>query len=61
MKDRQANALIISSLGVFIFLFCYLFIDYIKAVQEAKFICWDVKTMTAGDYTVEFNINHQFY
>lgn len=44
-----------------IFLVSIVFVDYIKAQQELKFIEWDIKTITAGDYTVEFNIDSEFY
>ena len=46
---------------VFIYLFTLVFIDYVKSVQQNKFIEWDVKTITAGDYTVEFDIGSEVY
>jgi hypothetical protein len=35
--------------------------DYIDNVQALSFIDWDVKTITAGDYTVEFDIANETY
>ena len=48
-------------MGVFIYLFYITYVDYIKSVQVNKYIDWDVKTITAGDYTVEFDIGPQVY
>ena len=38
-----------------------LYIDYIKCVQVNNYIDWDVKTITAGDYSVEFDIDKETY
>jgi hypothetical protein len=46
---------------VFIYLFVLVYIDYIKSTQATKYVDWDVKTITAGDYTIEFDINKRFY
>jgi hypothetical protein len=46
---------------VFIFLYLLVYIDYIKTVQQTKYVDWDVKTITAGDYTVEFNFTLKQY
>ena len=43
------------------YLFVLSFIDYMKCVQQTKYVDWDVKTVTAGDYTVEFDIDQAFY
>jgi hypothetical protein len=42
-------------------LFCITFVDYVKQYQANKYVDWDVKTITAGDYTVEFGIDDQAY
>jgi hypothetical protein len=39
---------------VFIYLFVLIYIDYIKAVENNRFLDFDVQTITAADYTVEF-------
>jgi hypothetical protein len=36
-------------------------VDYVKQYQANKYVDWDVKTITAGDYTVEFGIDDQAY
>lgn len=62
LKDaRYLRGLIVGSLGVFIYLFTIIYIDYIKSVQTNKYIEWDVKTITAGDYTVEFDLKKSLY
>jgi hypothetical protein len=43
-------------MGVFICLFFVSFIDYLKSVFKNTAVEWDVKTITAGDYTVEIAI-----
>ena len=47
--------------GVFIALFVINYNDYMRKVSENGYVEWDVKTMTAGDYTVEFDIDKTFF
>jgi hypothetical protein len=37
------------------------YLEYCNLISISKFIKWDVKTITAGDYTVQFDIDKQFY
>jgi hypothetical protein len=37
------------------------YIDYIRCKQDTLYVDWDVKTVTAGDYTVEFEISIEIY
>ena len=46
----------ISSLAVFIYLYLVIYFDYMKCVQANKYVIFDVKTITAGDYSVEFHL-----
>jgi len=46
---------------VFVALFVLNFVDYIKKVQANEYIEWDVKTITAADYTIEFDITPDFF
>ena len=46
---------------MFIYLFTIVYYDYIKAVQNNKYIDWDVKTITAGDYSIEFDLDPETY
>jgi Na+-transporting methylmalonyl-CoA/oxaloacetate decarboxylase gamma subunit len=48
-------------MGVFIYLFILAYFDYFKSVQVNKYVDWDVKTITAGDYTVEFDIQPKVF
>jgi hypothetical protein len=61
MQKRQVFGLMVGSLGVFVYLFTVIYIDYIKQVQKNKFLDFDVKTITAGDYSVEFDIDESVY
>ena len=42
-------------------LFMVNYLDYMKKIQENNYIEWDVKTITAGDYTIEFDITPSFF
>ena len=53
--------LIIACTGVFIYLFTVVYFDYIKTLQKTKYVDFDVKTITAGDYSIEFDINDELY
>ena len=53
--------LITSCTAVFIYLFTIVYFDYIKTLQKTKFVDFDVKTITAGDYTVEFDIGEKIH
>jgi hypothetical protein len=44
-------------MAVFIALFFVVFVDYISSVFKNSFIEWDVKTITAGDYSCELDIS----
>jgi hypothetical protein len=36
-------------------------VDYLRNVFKNQFIEWDVKTITAGDYSVELDISEEQY
>lgn len=61
VKGREVLGLMVGCVAVFIYLFTLVFIDYVKSIQQNKFIDWDVKTITAGDYTIEFDIGPDVY
>ena len=48
-------------MAVFVALFCLNYFDYVRKNQQLNYVEWDVKTITAGDYTVEFDIDPSFY
>ena len=61
MVERKVLGLAISCIGVFLYLFMFLSVEYIKCVQDNMFIDWDVKTVSAADYTCEFGISEEMY
>lgn len=61
MYQRSEFGLIAASIGVFIYLFTVVYFDYFKSVQMNKFVDFDVKTITAGDYSIEFDIDREQY
>jgi hypothetical protein len=44
-------------IAVFIYLFTLVYFDYVKCKESNKYVDWDVKTITAGDYTIEFDLD----
>ena len=61
MSHRKILGLFIGCLCIFIYLYTLVYLDYIQVVQKLKYIDFDVKTITAGDYTVEFNLDEDMY
>ena len=49
----------IGCMGVFIALFFVCFIDFLRSIFKNAYIEWDVKTITAGDYSVEMPISEK--
>jgi hypothetical protein len=60
-NGRFIFGLYCGSVAVFVYLFTMLYIDYINCVQVNNYIDWDVKTITAGDYSVEFDLLPKTY
>ena len=58
---REEQGLLIGCCAVFIALFVINYVDYIKKTQENNYVEWDVKTITAGDYAIEFDIEPKFF
>ena len=46
---------------MFIALFLINYNDYLRQMTNWGFFTWDINTVTASDYTVEFNIEPGFY
>ena len=61
MITREEQGLLIGCFATFIALFVINYIDYIKKTQENNYVEWDVKTITAGDYAIEFDIKPEFF
>ena len=61
LSKRKTGALFLSCTAVFVALFVINFLDCVKKVQANSYVEWDVKTITAGDYTVEFQLDETFF
>ena len=61
LADRKEHALALGCLGVFVALFVINYFDYMRQYAYYSYIEWDVKTITAADYTVEFEIDETFF
>ena len=61
VPDRVERGLVLGSAAVFIALFFLNYLDYIKKTQENNYVEWDVKTITSGDFTIEFDLVTDFY
>ena len=46
---------------MFVYLFIIIYFDYIKTVQKNAYVDFDVRTITAGDYSVEFDLEVETY
>lgn len=58
---RKIFGLFCGSVAVFVYLFSMVYIDYLKSVEVNNYIEFDVKTITAGDYSIEFDIKPETY
>ena len=61
IDNNVRTGLVIACSAVFISLFIVNYLDYIKKVQINNYVEWDVKTITAGDFTIEFDIKPEFF
>ena len=58
---RRVFGLIVSAGAVFTYLFSTVYFDYLSCVQTNKYIDYDVKTITAGDYSIVISISADQY
>ena len=58
---RKEFGLSIACLAVFCALFFLNYVDFIKKIEDCEYIEWDMQTVTASDYTIEFDIDPNFY
>ena len=58
---RRKVGLLIACSAVFCALFFINYVDYIRAIGECNYIEWDMETVTASDYTIEFDLDPKFY
>ena len=58
---RRVSGLALSCITVIAALILMVTIDFIKKNFGLDFTSWDFKNITAGDYTVEFDITKEFY
>lgn len=61
VEERRIQGLTIACGAVFLALFIINYFDFIRKNQEYNYVEWDVKTITAGDYTAEFDIAPEFF
>ena len=41
------------------YLFTIIYFDYIKVVETNNYVDFDVQTITAGDYTIQFDLDQE--
>ena len=61
ITTRRIQGLFIASLTIAVALYVSVFTDYIRQIAKNDFVEWDIKTVTSGDYTIEFDISDEFY
>lgn len=59
--ERLVFGLFAGCLMIFIFLFTYSYFDTMKYIQRSLYVDYDVKTITAADYGIEFDITKEQY
>jgi len=58
---HKVFGLVIACSAIFMYFFMLLFTGYYHQKQKLKYIDWDVKAITAADYSVEFDISETMY
>ena len=53
---RRILGLIVATIGVFMYFYIGMAIEYETSFQKMKFVEWDLANITAADYTVEFDL-----
>lgn len=61
LVTRKIEGLFVGCIAVFVALFFMCFVDYMSSVFKNAFIEWDVKTITAGDYSCELDISQKMW
>ena len=61
LVSQKKFGLLMGCTGVFIALFVVNFIDYMDEDLENGLLKWDLSTLTADDYTIQFKIKRKFY
>ena len=61
IRMRQERSLLLGCIAVFVALFVINYLDYMKKMAENDYVEWDIKTITASDYTIEFDITSDFF
>lgn len=61
IKERRIIGLFVACVTVFTVFFSMTYIEYIKSVQQFKYVDFDFKTLTAADYTMEFTITKKMW
>jgi len=61
LASRIEKGLVLGCAAVFIALFVVNYLDYIKKVQQNNYVEWDLKTITSGDFAIEFDLDPTFF
>lgn len=59
--DRLIFSLFSGCLAIFIFFVTYIYFDYLKSSQGMQYVDNDIKTVSAADYSVHFDIESEQY
>ena len=61
ISNRQVIGLAMACIAVFVGLYVIVQFDFMKQVASNEYLEWDLKTITAGDYSIEFDLEKKFY
>lgn len=56
LTARKVQGLLIASITIAIALYVSVFTDYVRQVAKNNFVEWDVRTVTAADFSIEFDL-----
>ena len=59
--DRQVFGLMICCLGLSVAFFVSVYTDYMSELGKFNFLDSDIKTVTVGDYSIEFDVTEDFW
>lgn len=61
VKARQFQGFYIAGIVLIAGIYMVVYFNYAHLVAKNDYVEWDLKTVTAGDFTVEFDITVDFF
>ena len=61
ITEQKVFGLVIACTAIFMYFYMLIYIEYEHQKQKIKYVEWDVNTITAADYSIEFDISEIMY